>query len=260
MIKFFRRIRQNLVMKNKTSKPALPAARYLMYAVGEITLVVIGILIALQINNWKELQEQKQLQTVYLNRLVNDLDHDLANIEFVLATINENQAVISDFINALNTNQDKDQTIKSMIAYFEKGWIISEFVPSIITYTDLSQTGNMKVIENTELANAIISYYGYITQVENSNNVNKNWITPIDQAVAKETAAFEIDPNTSNLFSSSDRSVAVQDLLLHKALLERDAAGHYWINGSLNGNLLAIKGLTEDLKQAIQNELINFGK
>lgn len=231
-----------------------------MYALGEIILVVVGILIALQINNWKELQKQKQLQTVYLNRMVNDLDHDLVNIEFVQATINENQAVISDFINAINSNQNKDQKLKNMTAYFEKGWIISEFMPSIITYTDLSQTGNMKVIENTQLANAIISYYGYIAQVENSNNVNKNWITPIDQAVAKETAAFEIDPNTSNLFSSRDRSSAIKDLLLNKALLERNAAGHYWINSSLNGNLQAIKGLTEDLKQAIRNELINFGK
>ncbi len=260
MIKFFRTIRKGLIEKNKTGKPALPAGRYLIYAVGEIILVVLGILIALQINNWKEQQKQKQLQTVYLNRLVNDLDHDLVNIEFVQATINENQAVISDFISAINTYQDTDLILKNMIAYFEKGWIISEFVPSITTYTDLSQTGNMKVIENTELTNAIISYYGYIAQVENSNNVNKNWVTPIDQAVAKETAAFEIDPNTSNLFSSSDRSSAIKDLLIHKTLLERDAAGHYWINSSLNGNLQAIKGLTEDLKQAIQNEVINAEK
>ena len=47
MIKFFRHIRQNLIMENKTGK-------YLKYAVGEIVLVVIGILIALQVNNWNE--------------------------------------------------------------------------------------------------------------------------------------------------------------------------------------------------------------
>ena len=63
MIKFFRHIRQQLVMENKTrpndsvgraGKPALPAGRYFKYAIGEIILVVIGILIALQINNWNE--------------------------------------------------------------------------------------------------------------------------------------------------------------------------------------------------------------
>ena len=47
MIKFFRKIRQNLLMENKTGK-------YFKYAIGEIVLVVIGILIALQINNWNE--------------------------------------------------------------------------------------------------------------------------------------------------------------------------------------------------------------
>jgi len=59
MIKFFRKIRQNLLMENKTSK-------YFKYAIGEILLVVIGILIALQINNWNEKRlKQEQLISVY---------------------------------------------------------------------------------------------------------------------------------------------------------------------------------------------------
>ena len=70
MIKFFRHIRQSLIMKNQTGKPALPASlsgrqagRYFKYAIGEIILVVIGILIALSINNWNEnrkLENDKQ--------------------------------------------------------------------------------------------------------------------------------------------------------------------------------------------------------
>ncbi len=59
MIKFFRHIRQNLIMENKTGK-------YLKYAIGEIVLVVFGILIALQINNWNE---QRKLKAVELNLL-----------------------------------------------------------------------------------------------------------------------------------------------------------------------------------------------
>jgi hypothetical protein len=47
MVKFFRKIRQKLLSENKFSK-------YFIYAIGEIVLVVIGILIALQINNWNE--------------------------------------------------------------------------------------------------------------------------------------------------------------------------------------------------------------
>jgi hypothetical protein len=52
MIKFFRKIRQNLIMKNNTVK-------YFKYAIGEIILVVLGILIALQINNWNESKKMR---------------------------------------------------------------------------------------------------------------------------------------------------------------------------------------------------------
>lgn len=58
MIKFFRTIRQNLLSEGKTGK-------YLKYAIGEIILVVIGILIALQINNWNEERKQLEIRDSY---------------------------------------------------------------------------------------------------------------------------------------------------------------------------------------------------
>jgi len=54
MIKFFRRIRQRLLPENKPALSAGRLSKYLLYAVGEIALVMIGILLALQINNWNE--------------------------------------------------------------------------------------------------------------------------------------------------------------------------------------------------------------
>ena len=62
MIKFFRKIRQKLVTENKFSK-------YLLYAIGEIVLVVIGILIALQVNNLNEVEKVKDKEVIYLNAL-----------------------------------------------------------------------------------------------------------------------------------------------------------------------------------------------
>ncbi|WP_432410545.1 hypothetical protein [Rasiella sp. SM2506] len=54
MIKFFRKIRQRLVVENKPALPAGRFSKYFLYAIGEIVLVVIGILIALQLNTWNE--------------------------------------------------------------------------------------------------------------------------------------------------------------------------------------------------------------
>uniref|UniRef100_UPI00404B6181 DUF6090 family protein n=1 Tax=Gelidibacter sp. TaxID=2018083 RepID=UPI00404B6181 len=69
MIKFFRKIRQNLLNEGKTSK-------YFKYAIGEIILVVIGILIALQINNWNEGRKEKIHQKSVLSNLLQDLKSD----------------------------------------------------------------------------------------------------------------------------------------------------------------------------------------
>lgn len=70
MIKFFRKIRQNLLSENKFSK-------YLIYAIGEIILVVIGILIALSINNWNEKRKYKNLEIVTLIEIQKGLNQAL---------------------------------------------------------------------------------------------------------------------------------------------------------------------------------------
>ena len=74
MIKFFRKIRQNLLSEGKTGK-------YLKYAVGEILLVVIGILIALGINNWNESRKQDLEENRILEMLLKDLDMDINLLE-----------------------------------------------------------------------------------------------------------------------------------------------------------------------------------
>jgi hypothetical protein len=70
MIKFFRKIRQNLLMENKTGK-------YLKYAVGEIILVVIGILIALNINNWNESNKSRASEKLLLTNLKEEFNFNL---------------------------------------------------------------------------------------------------------------------------------------------------------------------------------------
>jgi len=70
MIKFFRKIRHRLLTENKFSK-------YLLYAIGEIILVVIGILIALSINNWNELKKERVLETSLLFDLKDNLERNI---------------------------------------------------------------------------------------------------------------------------------------------------------------------------------------
>ena len=73
MIKFFRKIRQNLLMENKTSK-------YFKYAIGEILLVVIGILIALQINNWNDNKNLVAKEIKILKEIKYELEGSLRDL------------------------------------------------------------------------------------------------------------------------------------------------------------------------------------
>ena len=74
MIKFFRKIRQNMIKENKVSK-------YLLYAIGEIVLVVIGILIALSINNWNENRKERQVELKILKEIKLALNNDIRNLK-----------------------------------------------------------------------------------------------------------------------------------------------------------------------------------
>lgn len=247
MIPFFRRIRKQLADDNKPWQ-------YLRYAIGEIILVVIGILIAIQINSWNERRKASILKNVYLSRLINNIESDTVTINYVRDQIEINQKLIGELISNINSSSN-DAKLDSIISnFFRRGWIISEFIPNDNTYTDLSQTGNMNIIKNTHLIDEIIQYYGYVEEADNSNNVNKNWITPLDIEVAKITAAFELDPATSHLFSHKNRAEAINNILANADLIERNAAGHYWINESLSDNLNALKGVCRNLLKSLHEE------
>ena len=74
MIKFFRKIRQKLLTENKFNK-------YLLYAIGEIVLVVIGILIALQINNYNEARKNREKEKLILQQILKSLNNDFVGFE-----------------------------------------------------------------------------------------------------------------------------------------------------------------------------------
>ena len=83
MIKFFRQIRKSLLMENKTSKPARTnqSGRYFKYAIGEIVLVVIGILIALSINNWNSQRIQDANALNLAVRLLAETERNIVTLE-----------------------------------------------------------------------------------------------------------------------------------------------------------------------------------
>ena len=106
MIKFFRHIRKSLLMENKTGK-------YLKYAIGEIILVVIGILIALSINNWNEGRKAIKQEIKILSELKNDLKTNLDEITETYNTTKNRQNATVTILDYFEKNKPIDDSLKS---------------------------------------------------------------------------------------------------------------------------------------------------
>ena len=150
MIKFFRHIRQNLIMQNKTPKPALPAGRYFKYAIGEIILVVIGILIALQINNWNEQRKIKLNANNYVNKIINDLTVDTLNINELIKKSDLSDANITNYFNYFNTVDSLSIPIEKIIDSV-KGIDVKymQYYPVNQSFKDMESSGSSNLLKDS---------------------------------------------------------------------------------------------------------------
>jgi hypothetical protein len=141
MIKFFRRIRQKLLTENKFSK-------YLIYAIEEIILVVIGILIALNINNRNELRKNEKTIIFNLQEIQNDLLTDIAR---------SHEWVINNY---------EKRVIHDKIFDYENPWTIEDFINDKITILGY---GGFTYLN---LNNFIISRNGYEILLRNMDKIS----------------------------------------------------------------------------------------
>ena len=164
MIKFFRKIRQQLLTENKFSK-------YLLYAIGEIALVMVGILLALQVNNWNEGRKSKQIEKNVLRSLSQDIQKDyllLLEIDsmYQIDVVRLNNA--HDFINKKHHTLEESLNLK----YF--GVTLYDFNPRQTTYDEMINSGKIYNLSNKTLVESIINYYeeieGLIYETRQSRN------------------------------------------------------------------------------------------
>ena len=171
MIKLFRKIRQDLLSKGKTGK-------YLKYAIGEIILVVIGILIALQINNWNENRKNKIAEADYYCRILDDFEITEKLINESLQGITNRIGISKKIIVDLNkTPNNKSEILNDFLNTLRQ----NVFVPSNIAFEDLTSSGNLKLITDIQLKNTLIEYNAFLENTlsllqENRNELNERMI------------------------------------------------------------------------------------
>ena len=147
MIKFFRKIRQNMIIENKVSK-------YLLYALGEIILVVIGILIALQINNWNQQRNDRNIEKIVYKTLIEDLALDTLDMMYNIS-VNKNIMNVEKGLLALMQGKKVDSLdLKNALGHP----LILEFHKS--GFERITQV-DTDVITNDKLKNEITRHYDF---------------------------------------------------------------------------------------------------
>jgi len=175
MIKFFRNIRQKLVSEGKT-------INYIKYAIGEIVLVVIGILIALQINKWNEDHKKSKEQYFILNKLKLDIELDTTRVS---EQIEQNDFAITQFHFCLEVlARKKEASIEEFRDNLEFILAIGNFDQNKTTFNNIVSSGKIDILKNQSLTDSLISYY-------NSNY--QNWDTAMKDYTRNIIAPFMLN-------------------------------------------------------------------
>lgn len=212
MIKIFRQIRQKLIMEKK-------AANYLKYAIGEIVLVVIGILIALQINNWNEIRKTNLEEQRALLNIQNDFSKNKVLLKDLIETTKES---INSGIKILNYtgNKDKPKTENEFNVLLNAVFDHDPYYPQNGFLDDLLNSGKLGIFNNVELRNLLSSWKPSLEImnesftagvegekflnnfiIENGNWLNADQVTIVKRSVVFPKSGFDID-NRNLLISS----------------------------------------------------------
>jgi len=198
MIKFFRKIRYDLMGKNKTGK-------YLKYAIGEIILVVIGILIALQINDWNENRKQTNNELNLLVSLKMDLKFNLIEI---IGLRDESKSKIKSanvLLNNLELLSINEDSLKSVCEDISGGGIFNN---ANTTYKSIANNSGI-TISNPDLRKQVIELYeqdfsnihireGY------ENQITQDYYIPLTLKHFKSSESIQ-----KNLFGNTSNSVNI---------------------------------------------------
>ena len=158
MFRIFRKIREEILLGKKTR-------RYLSYAVGELVLVVFGILIALQINNWNEERiEQRQIAD-YAHALIKDVERDLAMIEVIKTEID----VLINKIDALAAyieNRSIEEVRNIDLYYLMRAPFYRPYAWNRTALEQIKSSGALRQMKNQELAEKISAYEAFTNHLE----------------------------------------------------------------------------------------------
>ena len=242
MIHLFRKIRRNMLTNNKVSK-------YILYALGEILLVIIGILIALQVNEWNQERKNNDEEQIILTNLKSEFSQNKMALKDVWGILSNSQNGCLELMKLMNQERSElnkyniDSLIYWTIEYYP-------FNPSNNVFADLVQSGRLQLIQDETLRNKL---FEWSTEMENYRNSFEEYqhfienhmlvylidhiaLKNIDQYSTlswKEPSTFQSD--VAPMFRDRKYENLIDNHLYHASLIQ----GHFGILEKLIDDILS---------------------
>ncbi|EPR73980.1 hypothetical protein ADIWIN_0940 [Winogradskyella psychrotolerans RS-3] len=238
MIHYLRLIRQRLLSENKFSK-------YLLYAIGEITLVVIGILIALQINNWNDNRKQQIQEQKLLVSLKSDF---LESKNRLQQTMYMQKNVIRKSSELIKMYEGKiprasNDSIKNFIVYGAQSWYRAEFLTG--AYDAYISTGNAELLCNNQLRKMLAEYFSIVKLGFEDQDNSMNLLNNMQNISAPVSAHLELTKARKRIGLDTLRSP--KENMAIDFIFKQDAYFGYLMN----------RVAVEHLRYTIQEEVLN---
>jgi hypothetical protein len=145
------------------------SGKYLKYAIGEIFLVVIGILIALSLNNWNQNRVNKNILTIYTNQLIEEVELNITKLNKV---IDEETKLSKHLDTVVKILQENDLSNPKLLQKSFALLSFEDFHPMTVAFENLKASGEFKLIKNIELRNAISSSYNTFENINLTQDVH----------------------------------------------------------------------------------------
>jgi len=152
MINLFRKIRKQLAEDNKPVK-------YLRYAIGEIFLVMVGILLALQVNNWNENRKEHILEKKIYSDLYNSLQTDSIQLVRIIDSLNTSLQAQETLFNTSFSEIKRQNNPKKLLREISKG--VFSFFPKYGVYNLITTNGSLSLLESERIKSSLVELYDY---------------------------------------------------------------------------------------------------
>ena len=250
MIPFFRKIRKQFADDNKPLK-------YMRYAIGEIVLVVIGILIALSINNWNEESQLKKLENSTLDALIGEFESNKISLQNCLGFLKEDRLFADSIRMQLGPNKPT-LSIDEMNNWFGQIGETTRCEISTDILEDVRSSGNLKIISRADIRRSIGKWTSSLQELQREED---DWAREFSAEFYPYTNKWMSWDDVDNFFNGNDpkyfKSKFEFDprIMLQEFEFSNIMSIHNWRMRRVNDRIEKLLKLTEKALELIKTEI-----